>query len=325
MENIKKLTQYFLSKSKEFNLEVTKLSWPEIYLPGYFDYQAKISLNNQIFIGRGTAENEEKAFIKSCVEALERFVFYSSGSSWAIAGHGKPESAEQNSYAELTGIDKVLCHHFTKTQTKPFLWETMSSDFPAKQLSKMLNLGKILLKTYELTPNQDLKIIIAVAHQPFPKNIKGFIAGFGAHSSIESAAVHAIIECIRNVVVIFKEKISPPDKEFIRSPENPRWHFWKAQGEAALTHFKTYLEPNGTESIRLKPEPISIKDVSFTELDGIKRIFPDIPLVFMQANSDKLLTPQFGEFHPDEKTMKRLETFNGGPVRIDASVPHFYG
>lgn len=324
MENFKKLTQYFLSKSKLISLDITKLTWPDNYLPGYFDYQSKITLMGHEFIGRGTAKDEEEAFIKSCVEALERFSSYNFNSSWAIAGHENIELAKQNSYAELSSIDKVLCHHFTKKRLSPINWKGLS-EIHGKVLLKSLNKQKILLETYELTPNQDLKITLAIAYKPFQRKRMGFVAGFGADYDIEKAVIHAIIETLRNAILIFTTEVNAAKNELIPSSWNPRWHFWKAQEEEALAYFKKYLVTYQNKPIVLKPENISIKDAYFTELTGIRLILPDIPLFFVQAQSDKLLTPQFGEFSPDKKNIKRLEDFNGGPVKMDLSVPHFYG
>lgn len=324
MENLQRLTQYFLSKSRILSLDVTKLSWTENYLPGYFDYQTKITLMGHEFVGRGTSKHEEEAFIKSCVEALERFSFYNFHSSWALAGHERIELARQNSYAELSGIDKVLCHHFTRKHLKPLPWEKLEG-IPVKALLKSLNKQKIILETYELMPNKDLKVILAITRKPFQSKKSGFVPGFGAHCDIEKAAIHAIIESLRNAILIFTTEACPPPNELLPGPANPKWHFWQAQEKKALAYFKKYLAPDENKVVELEPENISIEDVSFTELTGIKNMFPDLPLFFVQAKSEKLLTPQFGEFSPDEKTVKRLEAFNGGPVKIDASVPHFYG
>jgi len=94
----------------------------------------------------------------------------------------------------------------------------------------------------------------------------------------------------------------------------------------AFYNVKPYEDPVHDDYKHFQCPWISINDVNFTQINTLNSIFPDIPLVFVHATSDKLIKPQFGKFSPDTHTLNRLKIFNAGPIEIDPNIsPHFYG
>jgi len=191
----------------------------------------------------------------------------------------------------------------------------------------MLEKNQLKIGIYELKPGMDAKVVSTLIWSTNPKHsIRGFVAGFGGDSSLKDAAIHSILECLRNAVAIFVGGLKAEPEELYCSPTNPRWHFWQALKKESREYLEKYLIPKPGEEINLEVEDISINDVKFTQINTLNSIFPDIPLVFVQATSDKLIKPQFGKFSRDTYTMNRLKVFNGGPLEIDTNIPpHFYG
>ncbi|MEW5952129.1 MAG: hypothetical protein AB1637_09625 [Elusimicrobiota bacterium] len=322
------LVDWILNNSKRLSLNVEKYRWIDEWLPGYFDYAVEIIIQGIKYRGRGVDKIEKIAFEKACAESLERASTDLNNlcqNRWGTAAYINLPGARERAYWELLGIDKVLCHHFCKRKMKAIPIDILSEYVDILRLNRLLVKNNISFRFYELSPVIDAKIVCAISHKQ-DSEIKGFISGFGANKDIKKACLSALFESLRTLVVCFFDnyKLDKP-MEQLRKEGQPLWHFCKAQEKESLDYLNTYLIPDKEETVLLIPENISIDDVKFKELSYIKGIFPDIPLFFVQAKSDKLLTPQFGDFLPDEKTMKRLEIFNGGPVQISTSVPHFYG
>lgn len=132
--------------------------------------------------------------------------------------------------------------------------------------------------------------------------------------------------CARTVVVCLSTDYKPEEPiENYKTKGSPRWHFWETQTAASMKHLTDYLIPKPGQEPQYTPEKISVKDVGFSRIGTLDSLFPDLPLSIVQAHSAKLIKPQFGPFVDDTETMKRLAEFNEAPVRVDTSVPHFYG
>jgi hypothetical protein len=328
METSLQLTDWILKNSKNLKIKVYKYAWIDKWMPGFFDYGIEISLFNKKYFGRGIDRDEKIAFEKASAEALERAVVNMEKLEmpWGTAAYPSFDGACEKAYYELLGIDRALCHHFCHKKFAGCQLSGTNNFRSSNVLKNIIEKNNIVLRLYELTPSLDAKSVCAIAWSRSSKKLQGFVAGFGVDKSIETAKLHALFECIRTVVVCFFKDYKPKEPiEILKERGEPRWHFWMAQRVEALSYLQNHLIPKFDEKVILEPENISVQDVKFTELTALKKVFPDIPITFVQAYSDKLLVPKFGEFIGDEHTMKRLEIFNGAPVFVDKTVPHFYG
>jgi hypothetical protein len=182
------------------------------------------------------------------------------------------------------------------------------------------------VRLYELRAAMDAKSVCAIATGGTSSRIGGFVAGFGTDKTIKLAVRHALIECLRTAVVcLFTDHKPTEPLEVLKRKGEPRWHFWQAQTAESLRYLRENLLPEPGKPEIMGPENISISDVSFNRIISLNSTFPNIPLVFTQARSSKLITPQFGDLAFTPAVMERLRTFNGGPVSIDHAIPHFYG
>jgi hypothetical protein len=329
LEDDLELTNWILKNASILSLKADKYIWVNEWIKGFFDYGITIVINGIKYVGRGIDRNEATAFEKASAEALERASVDFEGltdNRWATAAYPTFYGACERAYWELLGIDRVFCHHFCRKKMQFTPLSILAKPFNINKLKKIISKDNISINLYELRPALDAKVYCAIAYDDKRKRIKGFISGFGVDKSREEAALHALIECARTAVVCLFTDYKPEEPiEELRKRGEPRWHFWQAQTEESLKYLSENLITNENEIIDLKPENISIKDINFTELKLLKRKFSDLPLFFVQANSDKLISPQFGEFMEDNKTIKRLEEFNNGSVIINKIIPHFYG
>ena len=320
------VVDWAIANASKLNLEATKVTWVDEWLPGYFDYQVKIIIDGQVYLGRGIDSNEDIAFAKSVAEGLERAAASALKDPWATAAYPDFHGARERAYFELLGIDRVLCHHYCRRRSRVLEQEVVGTSFPARRFFEMLRKNRLEITLLELTPSSDAKVAGAFVSSIDPESpIKGFVKGYGVEKTLEEAVSHAVIECMRNSVAVFLGGAKPDPGELSCRPTNPRWHFWMAQTAESMKYFRANFISKPETKSQLAPENISINNTGFTRINTLDSIFPDVPLVFVQAYSDKLIRPQFGEFTADEHTVKRLEIFNGGPVNVDATVPHFYG
>ena len=328
MENSSSVTEWALENSRRLALTVQKVTWIDEWLPGYSDYHIEVSVGGKIHKGRGTDASEQTAFIKAVAESLERAACYGLETPWGTAAYTDQKTAEKRAYAELLGMDRALCHHYCKIKGKRVALEELSPVIPVKNLIKKLNNHGLVLELCELRPAQDARVFSAYGWAKASScKYPGIISGFGASDIRLDAARQAVLECLRKFLAIFIGKtISAVSLDDLKRDKSPWWHIWSMTGSAAS---KSYLMrnilPGDVEKGEQIPENISIECMRFSRLNSLDEIFPDLPLLFMQAHSPRLLRPQFGETVIDPETKKRLEDFNGGLVDIDLSVPHFYG
>ena len=320
------IVEWTIENSSRLNLEVTRVTWVDEWLPGYFDYQVRIAACGKTYTGRGIDAVEDLAFAKAVAEALERAATCGLRDCWATAAYPDLFGAKERAYSELLGIDKVLCHHYCRRRVRILGQEALGTSFPIKPFLKMLKKNRLEVTVLELTPSLDARVAGVFVSSLDPAcAIKGFVKGYGVEKTLESAVIHALIECMRNSVTVFLGGATPNPGELSCDATNPRWHFWQAQTAESLKYLRTHFVAGAVAGSRLEPEIVSITDATFTRINTLDSIFPEVPLCFVQAHSDKLLKPQFGKFQGDALTMKRLEAFNGGQIELPTDIPHFYG
>ena len=322
------LTDWLLANSKRLGLKADKYSWVDEWLPGFFDYGVIISVRNKTFSGRGIDKMEETAFHKAAAEALERAAVGIARLEmpWCTAAYPTAQGAEERAYYELLGIDRVFCHHYCRKEMREIPWAEIAGFFPDDHLAKVLKENKLDVRLYELRASLDAKSVCAIATGGKAAHIGGFVAGFGTDKTVKAAVQHAILECLRTAVVCLFTDYKPEEPlEDLKRGGEPRWHFWQAQTTESLRYLRENLLPSPGKSEALVPEKVSISDVHFTKILSLNSAFPDIPLFFVQACSNKLVTPQFGDFDFSPEILGRLKDFNGGPINIIRGIPHFYG
>ena len=328
MENSSPVVEWALKNSRRLTLAVQKVTWIDEWLPGYFDYHVEISVGGKVYKGRGTDASEQTAFVKAVAESLERAACYGLENPWGTAAHTDQRAAEKRAYAELLGMDRALCHHYCRIKGNRVALEELKPVIPVKNLIKKLNDHGLVLELCELRPAKDAGVFSAygwakTASREFP----GIISGFGTSDVRQDAAKQAVLECLRKFLAIFIGKtVSPAPLDDLKRDKSPWWHIWSMAGSAASKAYlmRNIVPGNGDEATQI-PENISAKCMSFSRISSLDELFPDLPLLFIQAHSPRLLRPQFGETIIDPETKKRLEDFNGRPIDVDLSVPHFYG
>lgn len=325
MADLSLLTKWALKNAKNFNISAIRFKWVDTWLPGFFDYRVKLTVREKEYIGRGTDLNENIAFDKALAEAVERMAVSDMDFPWATAAHVNYNEACIAAYRELLTIDRVLCHHFCKIPFKNISLKILDGLILSKNLIYQLSKNNLHLELCELRPVKDSVIVAAFIWSEIEDKdrVKGIVSGFGCASKIEEAALHATIECLRTALPVFFGNLTPQEWELKQIKGNPRWHFWMAQKVEAKNFLKNVLlQYNKSNS--LDEENISIKDVSFTQINSLYELIPDIPLKVVKATSEVLIQPQFGKIEVDDKLIKRLKIFAGKLIIPELNVPHFY-
>lgn len=325
MANNPQITDWILYNAKSLKLDVTRLTLTTEWLPGYFDYHSEIQIDEVVYSGRGIDRDEELAFIKSVAEALERAACRSLNEPWGTSAHVSLREAKRHSYYERVTLDRALCHHFCRQPLHSESLAIVSSRIDCYTLIQHLKKHNLALEIFQMRPVIDAKSVMAIAY-PLEANKFGFISGFGTSPSLAEASMQAIKECLRDVLAVFvaHEKPAKQLKE-LREARDPLYHHWfNALHPEALAYFNTYLRPEIAENV-LRKEAISITDMTFEQLDSLAQYFSGIPFVFLKANTDKLLVPQFGSFLNTKKTQKRFNEFCVDGIVADTSMPHSHG
>ncbi|HAH31987.1 MAG TPA: hypothetical protein DCL44_06710 [Elusimicrobia bacterium] len=325
MADFSRITDWAVKNAAALNISVTKQSWINEWLPGLFDYRVKLKIGKTIHIGRGIDAQENTACDKAVAEALERAAASNLSYPWATAAYPDYAGAAERAYRELVCIDRVLCHHFCRVKFSVINIETLDWNISIARLKKVLRKHELHLELCELRPVLDASVSAAFIWSAKEHRVKGIASGFGCEKRLKDAAVQAIIECLRTAIPVFFGDITPEPWEIIRTPGNPRWHFWQAQKQGARNFLVSNLLPGNNENGGLQNlENISMNDAVISEIDSLKPAIPDLPVRIAQASSPKLLRPQFGEILMDEPALRRLEIFAGASMTPEMVVPHFY-
>jgi len=326
MADFSKITNWALKNTAGFDISITKLSWINEWLPGFFDYRAKLRIGKDVYTGRGIDAKEDIACDKALAEALERAAVADLSAPWATAAYPDYPGAAERAYRELVCIDRVLCHHFCKKRFKPVDSKILDGGISPNNLKSVLSKHGLKLELCELQPVLDASVVAAFIWSERKHQVKGIVSGFGCEKKLADAASHALIECLRTAVSVFCGNLVPEPWELRCVPGNPRWHFWMAKTAESLDYVRQTLlaSPPGNRG-SWEPEDVSISNARFRRIESLDALLPGLPLVVVQAQSEQLMRPQFGSAPLDEPSLRRLERFNGRPLGTLAPVPHFYG
>ncbi|HBB66625.1 MAG: hypothetical protein A2049_01870 [Elusimicrobia bacterium GWA2_62_23] len=325
MADFSAITAWAAANSARHEISLTKLSWINEWLPGFFDYRAKIRVGASVYFGRGIDAEENIACDKALAEALERAAVAEMASPWAAAAYPEFDGAAERAYRELLSIDRVLCHHYSKTPFKTLALDVLEKPVSRTAVAKALGARGLHLQLCELRPATDATIAAAFIWSERAHPVKGIVCGYGCEKTLPAAAAHALIECLRTAAAVFCGEITPEPWETRCTPGNPRYHFWMAQKEAAKIFLTATLLPSGARgNSPWQPENISRTAASYKEIPGPMSLIPELPVKIVQAASAKLLKPQFGEIFMDAQFLQRLERFSGKKVIPETDPPHFY-
>ena len=325
MADFSKVTAWAVKNTARFDISIIKLSWIDEWLPGYFDYRAKLKIGKDVYAGRGIDVKEDIACDKALAEMLERAAVSNVPAPWATAAYPGYPGAAERAYRELVCIDRVLCHHFCKKRFKPVDITALNGGISPNRLKSVLSKHGLNLELCELQPVLDASVVAAFIWSERSHQVKGIVSGFGCEKKLADAASHALIECLRTAVVVFCGNLVPAPWELRCVPGNPRWHFWMAQKEEAKDFLINNLLPtSANQNIPWNTEKISFKDVSLTEVSSLATLIPDLPVRIIKASSATMLKPQFAVISMDEQFMQRLERFEGSRITPEKLIPHFY-
>lgn len=327
MANTPGLVDWALDNAAALKLKVLRLTWIETWLPGYFDYHIDITIDGELFSGRGTDQDESLAFTKALAESLERASCRGLPTPWATAAHPDYDEAALRSYYELLGMDRALCHHFSRSKMKIVQEELLAPLLPLSVLQRQLRKNRLVLRFFELRPASDARIAVAFGWSSEPGTKFGVLSGFGCSSNFDAALRQAAVECLRKMGAIFVAGMKPDsDLSELARAKSPWWHVWAmSQTKRSRSFLNKYLLPSSTEEIVLLPENISYNDIKCRKISRLSAYFHDMPLKIVQASSRKLLRPHFGNMPFDSEFVRRVEVFAGHPVNINSDPPHFYG
>jgi len=328
MENNPELIDWALENAGRLHLKVTRLTGIGEWLPGHFDYHVAMTVAGTDVSGRGTDTDEPRAFLKAVAEAVERAACHGLEYPWATSTHSDRQQASIRAYRELLGMDRALCHHFTGARVRPLDLVMLDDEGLAGHLTGACRKHGITLRLCEMRPAADSRVVAAYAWLSGSANPPGVLSGYGCAEAVRDAARQAITECVRKIGPIFIERKKPQEEmAILERSRSPWWHIWKmSQETAGLNYLRKVLLPMGGEPVTLTAENLSIGDAGFNEITGLKKLFPDVPCVVMQARSLNLLLPQFGKAIMDAATLARLNLFCGGECqRIETEIPHLYG
>lgn len=333
MAHSSKLTKWLLANTAQLKLRATKFDWVRPWgLHGYYDFEVSIEAGGRAFIGRGTDEGEELAFLKAGAEAIERA--YCAGHeihSVGVAVHTSDQLAIESARSELIERDAFFCHFYSNT---PFVFspghlKELESRYG--QVFRELSRHGVQYGLYE-AKSEDQPVFIFVASGLSASLPFGGVIGLGSDESGWRAISSAFMECARNVAAIASAKSDVPthsEAEF-RAVQTPtsidrqqlarNTEYWKG-----VQHLFPAVAGHKSASIRTVMEGRSKQGISTTEsrLTCPFVELADAPIAVYRAS----LHEKYGT--PLEKsvptTLARICEFTGQTTAAIERRPHFLG
>ncbi|MBL6991007.1 MAG: YcaO-like family protein [Bacteriovoracaceae bacterium] len=312
-----KVLNWFLKNITPLNLKTVHMEWTKDYLPKYTDMHVEITVNGAIYHGRGTDKQENIAFIKASVEAVERAVLSNTKgikNSSGVAGHSLDDEAIKNAKLELIERDHFFCHYLTQVPFGNTLINIVNdSTFPFRDMIKKLNKRGIEIFFREMAKTSETTSVICIASGSSYKYPFGITTGhgiaFNAHDAIESA----FIQCVRKVVSYLDGEL--PEKisinEFLQKLQHsPVDHI--ALG-CNLEYAKEVMPFFCAKNCDVVFDDIRMSEIECIQLDT--QVNPacehisSAPLVFYRAFSDQLHDLFFGNLLEENINLNRLKTF----------------
>ena len=284
MADSQELAHWLLDHAQELNLQATEMTWPQdIGLSSLKDFEIEITLQDQIFQGRGTGQTEEEAITKAGAEALERaFTFGAAIHSTGVALHTNEKMAIENAKNEFIERSSFFAHFYAD---KPFIKinSTVTDDLKKKYSAffRKISDSKIEISFYQAATFGDVCTVLCVATGLYSMRSWGASVGISGSCSLASAAQRAFFESVRGVASVLAGNLNP----------------------LTLGDFSKISHPTALDHQRLS------RDVEYWL--SVKYLFPDTPEVSSNQTS---------RFNFPEITISRLpcpfEKLKSAPVHV---------
>lgn len=333
MADSSELTTWLLNHAERINLQATEMSWVRDWgLPGHSDIQVKIDVGGMTYTGRGTAADEDLAFLKAGAEAIERT--YCAGHqvhSTGVAVHTNNLAAVANVQNELNERDAFFCHYYTKTPFLPVPDSEHSELINANKgaFDKIQSLGISLRLFRAKSMGAPVFLCIASGLTAMPKF--GGVVGLGSRANEWQSIQIAFLECMRNVAAIVTNgvpaTITRANFDLILNPKSTdrqrlalNVDYWKEI---------SYLFPDvGNQSDFSPPKATKASPWVIEKLSCPFDELKDAPVVVYRGRLDEskgqtLLNTK----DRSPTTMQRLSEFLRRPLTLEQLEfrPHFLG
>lgn len=221
-----RLASWLVDNADSLNLQVKEVQWPKAFgLRNLWDYQVSIEVENQRFIGRGSAGSEELAFVKAGGEAIERAYCAGNGiHSIGIAAHIIDSAAKQKASEEWLERSAFFLHFNSKTPFALVSFAEITALLPeyVRAIEKVRARG-IDIDFYSAKTGPGFSVLLCRASGLNASPRWGGIVGLGSSSSRKEAATSAVIEVLRNVsAVIDRGPLEPISDEEFRKIKDPK-------------------------------------------------------------------------------------------------------
>lgn len=309
MASNQEIIDWFLSHKKELKLKVGKGAWIKNWAQNFFDFSASVEINGKTYFGRGIDLDMDLAFVKACVESLERAIceeygVYSSG----VAGHSDLEDAKKNAYAELVERDVFLCHYLTKTSFMPINPDG-STFIDYSDVINRLASKNVTLKLFELHSTENLNTVLCVSTLPN----SGVVVGLSSSRDLGTAIEKSFFESLSNTIAYLDgNTYTPLLKEELEHTDIFR----------SIHHFRFNLTDNSYSRLKgltngKEVSHLENPSVIYKELKSSSQIINDSPLVFVKAESDKLQNIFYGETVKEKLNFERLNLFASKEIHFE--------
>lgn len=279
---------WILKNEARLNLRVTRLLWVNNWPLSLNDFEVSMVLENETYIGRGTDKNENVAFLKACVEAIEQFICKKNKiSTNGVALHLDLNTAKIVAANELLERDAFFCYYLTQTKFKEHKSEVFL------EIQSMLLKNCIELKFYSLPTFKNESTILATAKGLNNSNL-GVLIGLGHNQNQRTAERSSFMEAMRKIAAELDHKIGRSYK--IKEIGDHISMCALKENRDIFDHFKE----------RTLPRLQSVPTISYTQLETY-----NFPLFAVQAHCNKLQIPFWKNFSEESVNRKRLKHFLG--------------
>ena len=315
-----KLVSWLTDNASALNLQVTELSWAREWNLALSDLEVSIEAGGRTFRGRGTADDEELAFVKAGAEAIERAFCVGHGiHSVGVAAHTEEGAARSGAVKELFEREAFFSHFLTR---KPFLPIETTARIHSNYAGIFSAAASIRIRFFRAR-SAFQPVVLAVAEGPRARPSFGGLVGISCAPTAEAAAESALLECARNIAtILLGESREPISLEQFGKIPNPSS---EDRQRLALDHSYwskvAHLFPEAQSEIL--PDYSSRAEPILERLSSPFRALDSVPLVVCRAQ----FVESFTANGRNPSTLARLQDFMGSAVTKAQleTLPDFLG
>lgn len=294
MESDELIKKTIFELNKKSFIEINQLSWTELLDDEIVDIEVNIKHGQQLFEGRGTDLNGERALLKAYSECLERICCYVNDieSTNGCAVHSSLEVANINAKNELIERDAFLLY---------FVSESMPKEIPIlNKFDELVHIKNAKIKNFILKENNSLYVVLSVI---FSKNF--VIAGLGNASNLPAAQLKADIESIRQFIhLVYYDKL---DKNL----KFPIIEFNNFNDHGNQGFDKKYIDTLSKVFLSKKQKTFDMNyDEVFSYDNYSCDLLKDSGLYFSRCSNKSIFELLVGDVKINEKNIKRLHDYN---------------